>query len=429
MKKPKSPLAAAILSIIPGFGQLYNGEAIKGIAFLFLDILFAIEMYAVGYAATVSFITLGTVPREDNSLFLLIQGVMQLIVMLIFILIIIISMRDAFITAKKINRGAAPNTSFSKLFRAAKENSFPYVLTAPAVFVIIIAVIFPVLVTVSFAFTNYSFRNIPPAKLLDWIGFDNFTNIFMFESYRVTFITVLTWNIIWTLLASTLPIALGIFTAIVCDQKFVRLKRLYGVIFLLPWAIPSFITVLTFANMFNVSYGAVNTQVIPLLNRLFFLNIGEIPWKSDPLWTKTALILIKTWSGFPFIYVLVSGILKSISPEIIEAAIIDGAGPLQRFARITFPHIMLIATPVFVSQYVGNFNNFNTIYLFNGGGPGTVGNGAGTTDILISWVYKMSSNTTPQYSLVAAILLIITVIVVSMSLLVFWRTKALDMEG
>jgi arabinogalactan oligomer/maltooligosaccharide transport system permease protein len=92
------------------------------------------------------------------------------------------------------------------------------------------------------------------------------------------------------------------------------------------------------------------------------------------------------------------------------------------------PAVLLIAAPAFITQYTGNFNNFSVIYLFNGGGPGSLGNNAGTTDILISWVYKMTTGGSPQYSVVAAVLLLISAAVVGVSLVVFQRTRALEME-
>jgi arabinogalactan oligomer/maltooligosaccharide transport system permease protein len=308
------------------------------------------------------------------------------------------------------------------------EDGFAYLLTIPAYLVMIVAIIFPVMVTLFMAFTNYDFRHIPPANLIDWIGFSNFTNIFTLSSYRDTFVKVFSWTVIWTVLATTLQITLGILTAVVANQKFVKFRRVFGVIFLLPWAVPAFITIMSFSNMFNDTAGAINTQVIPLLNNLPFVDIGNIAWKTDPFWTKTAIILIQGWLGFPYIYVMVSGILQSISEDLYEAAKMDGANAIQRFRNITLPAIFLVAAPTFVTQYTGNFNNFSMIYLFNEGGPGSLGGNAGSTDILISWIYKLTTGGSPQYSIASALTLIISFVVISISLLVFKKTNAFNME-
>ena len=139
--------------------------------------------------------------------------------------------------------------------------------------------------------------------------------------------------------------------------------------------------------------------------------------------------MIQGWLGFPYIYVLVTGILQSISDDLYEAATIDGASAWQKFRNITLPAIFAVAAPTFVTQYTFNFNNFSIIYLFNNGGPGDVGGGAGNTDILISWIYKLTTGTTPQYGLASAITIIISLIVIGISLAVFKKTKAFDMEG
>ena len=184
---------------------------------------------------------------------------------------------------------------------------------------------------------------------------------------------------------------------------------------------------MSFSNICNDSVGSINTQVIPFINQLPFVDISAISWKTDPNWTKVAIILVQGWLGFPYIYVMVTGILQSISEDLYEAAKIDGANAWQRFSNITLPAVFLVAAPTFITQYTGNFNNFSMIYLFNNGGPGSVGGGAGSTDILISWIYKLTTGTSPQYSMASAITLIISIIVICVSLLVFKKTNAFNM--
>ncbi|HZK23294.1 MAG TPA: sugar ABC transporter permease, partial [Atopostipes sp.] len=260
-------------------------------------------------------------------------------------------------------------------------------------------------------------------------GLDTLQSLFGLSTYRETFMSVFSWTIIWTLAATTLQISLGILLAMVMNQPFIKFKRLFGVILLLPWAVPAFITILSFSNMFNPSAGAINTQVIPFINNFIpFLNIPALSWKTDPFWTKVAIIGIQGWLGFPYIYVLTTSILQSIPEEWYEASSIDGATVLQKFRYITFPHILSVAAPIFITQYTGNFNNFSMIYLFNEGGPGSVGNNAGSTDILISWVYKLTTGQSPQYNVSSAVTLIISAIVIVISLIIFSRSNAFEME-
>lgn len=415
-------------SIIPGLGQFANGQVFKGVVFLALFIGFIIQMVLGGFQSLIGLVTLGSVPMEDHSLFILIQGTLQLIVTALFLFFYFINLVDAKRVAVMRKEGKKINRTMKEVIHNVGDEGFPYLLTLPAYLLMIFTIIFPVLVTLFTAFTNYDFQHIPPASLIDWVGVENFFSIFFLSSYRNTFVAVFSWTVIWTLCATTLQITLGVFTAVIAHQKFIKFKRVFGIIFLLPWAVPAFITIMSFSNIFNDSVGAINTQVIPFLNNIPFVDIASVPWKTDPNWTKVAIILIQGWLGFPYIYVMVTGILQSISEDLYEAAKIDGANAWQRFSSITLPAIFLVAAPTFITQYTGNFNNFSMIYLFNNGGPGSVGGGAGSTDILISWIYKLTTGTSPQYSMASAITLIISMIVIAVSLLVFKKTNAFKME-
>ena len=426
-KMKKNPKKAMWLSLIPGAGQLYNGQKLKGIVLLLITVAFLAELFTVGFSAVVGLFTLGSTPALDNSLFMMIEGVLQLLLIVVMILYVYASMQDAKKVAIETNEGQKPNNSVSLMFHNLVETGFPYLLTFPAWILMLFTIVFPVIVTVLMAFTNYDFLHIPPASLLNWVGFKNFLNIFVLSSYRATFQAVFGWTVIWTLLASTLQIIIGLATAIIANQDFIKFKRIYGVIFLLPWAIPAFISIMSFSNMFNDSAGAINVQVLGLLNHIPFVHISAIPWLTNAFWTKTAIIMIQGWLGFPYIYIMVTGVLQAIPEDLYEAATLDGATAWQKFRNITAPTIFTVAAPIFITQYTFNFNNFSMIYLFNGGGPGDVGGGAGGTDILISWIYKLTTGQSPQYSIAAAVTLLISVIVIGISLVVFKKSNSFDL--
>ncbi|WP_347113005.1 sugar ABC transporter permease [Streptococcus parasanguinis] len=429
MTTEQNPKKAMWLSLIPGLGQIYNKQKAKGYIFLAVTALFLVYFIGIGAGELSKLVTLGTVRGQDNSLFILIRGAFHLIITVVYFLFYALNIKDAGTVAKRINNGITVPKTLKDMVHAIYENGFPYLLIIPSYIAMTFAIIFPVLVTLMIAFTNYDFKHTAPTTLLDWIGFQNFTNMWTLSTFRSAFTSVLGWTLIWALAASTLQIVLGILTAIVANQPFVKGKRIFGVIFLLPWAVPAFITILTFSNMFNDSVGAINAQVIPLFAKIFpFLDGVLVPWKTDPTWTKIALIMMQGWLGFPYIYVLTLGILQSIPNDLYEAAYIDGANGWQKFRNITFPMILAVAAPTLISQYTFNFNNFSIIYLFNDGGPGSVGGNAGSTDILISWIYKLTTNTSPQYSMAAAVTLIISVIVISISMIAFKKLHAFDME-
>ena len=429
MTTQQQPRKALLLSLIPGLGQIYNKQKAKGAIFLGVTILFLIYFFAIAAPELGNLITLGEVPGRDNSLFMLIRGAFHFILVIVYFIFYALNLKDAYTIAKRWNNDYPVPTTFKDMLKGIYANGFPYLLIIPSFIAMTFAIIFPVLVTLLIAITNYDFQHLPPTKLLDWVGVTNFTNIWRLSTFRSAFGAVLGWTIIWALAASTVQIVIGIFTAIIANQPFIKGKRIFGVIFLLPWAVPAFITILTFSNMFNDSIGAINTQVIPLLGKLLpFLNGHLIPWKTDPTWTKIALIMMQGWLGFPYIYVLTLGILQSIPNDLYEAAYIDGANAWQKFRSITFPMILAVAAPTLISQYTFNFNNFSIMYLFNDGGPGTVGGGAGSTDILISWIYRLTTGAAPQYSMAAAVTLIISLIVISISMIAFKKLHAFDME-
>ncbi|WP_373875481.1 carbohydrate ABC transporter permease [Lapidilactobacillus luobeiensis] len=424
----QDPRKAKLLSIIPGLGQFYNHQVLKGSIFLVLFLAFVAELALAGVRQIVNLITLGSTPMMDNSLFMMIEGTLQILVLVVAIILYAANIYDAGNIAKQANEGKQPSTSLVQMIKNIGDGGFPYLFSIPAYFLMLFIIVFPVLVTLFIAFSNYDFLHVPPAHLLDWVGFKNFTSLFFLSSYRQTFNAVFGWTIIWTVVATTLQLFLGIFTAIVANQDFIKFKRAFGVIFLLPWAVPAFISIMSFSNIFNDSAGAINVQVIPFFNKILpFLHMSLPAWKTDPFWTKIAIIMIQGWLGFPYIYVMVTGILQAIPEDLYEAATLDGASAIQKFNHITAPTIFTVAAPIFITQYTGNFNNFSMIYLFNSGGPGDVGGGAGGTDILISWIYKLTTGQSPQYSIAAAVTLLISVIVIGVSMIVFKKTGAFDL--
>jgi arabinogalactan oligomer/maltooligosaccharide transport system permease protein len=121
-------------------------------------------------------------------------------------------------------------------------------------------------------------------------------------------------------------------------------------------------------------------------------------------------------------------VLQSIPGELYEAATVDGASNWDKFRKITLPMILLTTTPILITQYTFNFNNFNVIYLFNNGGPAVAEQNAGGTDILISWIYNLTM-TSAQYSKAAAVTVLLSLIIVSLALWQFRKTKSFKDEG
>ncbi|TLQ05255.1 sugar ABC transporter permease [Marinilactibacillus psychrotolerans] len=407
---------AVLLSIIPGMGQLYNKQWLKGICLIILALAYGFIFADLLNIGLWGMVTLGTEVPRDNSVFLLAQGILAIIVVALGIGVYYFNLRDAYKTGQRRDE-KLPLYSLKEQYFNLIEQGYPYLVSGPALLLLIFSVIFPILFSFSLAFTNYNLYNSPPANLFSWVGFDTFVQIFTVDIWRTTFIDVLSWTIIWTLVATTLQVSIGIFLAVVVNQKDLKFKKLIRTILVLPWAVPGFVTILIFAGLFNETFGAINLEILSALG------IDAIPWLTNPFWTRVALILIQGWLGFPYVFIVTTGVLQSIPDDLYEAAIIDGASAIQKFRNITLPLIFISISPIIITQYTFNFNNFNIIYLFNGGGPAVAGSNAGGTDILVSWIYSLTM-TSSQYALAAALTILLSIFVITIALWQFRRTKS-----
>ena len=407
---------ALLLSVIPGLGQMYNKQWIKGLLFLVFGVSFITVFADLLNMGFWGLLTLGTEVPRDNSIFLLAEGIIAVIVTCFGIAFYYINFNDAYKTGR-LRDNNLPLNSLRSEYQNLISQGYPYVVSGPSLFILIFAVIFPILFSFALAFTNYDLYHSPPANLADWVGLDTFRDIFTVDIWRSTFFDVLGWTVVWTIVASTLQVSLGIFLAVAVNQKDIRFKKFYRTVLVLPWAVPGFVTILIFAGLFNDSFGAINMDILAMFG------IDPIPWLTDENWTRVALILMQGWLGFPYIFIVTTGVLQSIPEDLYEAATIDGASILGKFKNITLPMILIAMAPIIITQFTFNFNNFNIIYLFNGGGPAVPGSTAGGTDILVSWIYKLTMQSS-QYSLAAALTILLSVFVIAIALWQFRRTNS-----
>ncbi|MDZ5470295.1 sugar ABC transporter permease [Bacillus sp. 31A1R] len=411
---------ALALSIIPGLGQFYNKQFLKGSIFLILAASFLIVFGDILNMGFWGLFTLGEIPKLDHSIFLLIDGIIALIITVLGLGVLAFNLYDAYQNGKKRDNGIRLN-SVREQYHNLIDSGFPYLMISPGFLLLIFVVIFPIIFVILLAFTNYDLYHSPPAKLVDWIGIQNFIDIFSIDIWRNTFFKVLGWTIVWTFGATTFQVALGMFLAILVNQKDLKGKAIIRTLLILPWAVPSFVSILIFSGMFNESFGIINKMILPAIG------IDPLPWMTEAFYTRAALILIQGWLGFPFIFAMVTGVLQSIPDDLYEAATVDGATIWQKFTKITLPLVLFATAPIMITQYTFNFNNFNVIFLFNNGGPAVPGQTAWGTDILISWIYRLTM-TSAQYGKAAAITMILSIIVITVALWQFKRTKSFQEE-
>lgn len=419
-KKTKKRIVALFLSLIPGLGQVYNRQIVKGLVFFIIIAAFLFTFRDLLRYGFWGLFTLGVDVRYDHSIFLLAEGILTVIITILLLGIYLFNLYDAYNTGKKRDNSEKVST-LKEQYHSLIDNGFPYLMMSPGFLLMVFVVIFPILFVILLSFTNYDLYHSPPANLVDWIGFQNFVDIFKIPIWRETFFSVLSWTLVWTFIATTFQISLGILLAVIMNQPDIKFKKIIRTIFILPWAVPAFVSILVFAGMFNETFGTINRDI------LAFFGIEGLPWMTNALYTRIALIMIQTWLGFPFIFAMTTGVLQSIPNELYEAAEVDGASIFQKFRTITLPLILYATAPILITQFTGNFNNFNIIYLFNGGGPAVPGQNAGGTDILISWIYSLTMNSA-QYGKAAAITMILSLIVITIALWQFRRTRSFQEE-
>lgn len=415
-----APRTAALLSIVPGLGQLANRRYIKGVIFLLLAAALGVALAAPVVNGVWGFVTLGSNPDVDDSRTLLVEGIIAILLLIVLAAAYALNIRDAYRDAARLRDGwRIPSVKQS--FHDSWEHGFPYFIIVPTFMLLTMIVVFPLLFMICLAFTNYNLYNSPPAHLLDWVGMDNFVALFTERVWTKSLLAVLTWTVVWTLVATSLQIALAFFLAIMVNDARVRFKKLIRTIFILPWAVPSFMTVLVFAAMFNDTFGSVNRDIMSLFGT-------SVPWLTDPTWARIAIIFVQIWLGFPYVFTLVTGVLQSISKDWYEAADVDGGSRWAKMRFITLPHVLYATAPLLIMQFSYNFNNFNIIYLFNKGGPPVPGQSSGATDILISWVYTLTFDQN-NYKMAAAISIIMGLVVALFAFFQFRRTRSFREEG
>lgn len=260
-----------------------------------------------------------------------------------------------------------------------------------------------------------------------FVGWSNFRRI-MASAPRALF-PIFTWNIAFAFITVILNLAVGIFIAVLLNNKALRFRNFYRTLLIIPWALPSVITIQVWKGFLNENFGAIN-RVLALLD----ISAEPINWlMGDSTAARAVIILVNLWLGLPFMMTATLGALSAIPDEIYEAARIDGANPWQGFWNVTGPLLRTAMVPIALSGFAFNFNNFNVIFLLTDGGP-AVSWGTATargTDILISWAYNEAfrSQGGYAYGFGSAISLIIFVITLGVSLMNFKVTGALKEEG
>ena len=413
--------------LIMGAGNIAHKQVIKGLLFLLIEVAF-IAFLAMGGIHNISMLpSLGDAEQQevwneakgiyeyvagDNSLLILLYGVATLSVVVGFILLWRASLKSAYKAECLTKEGKHVNTFTDDLKDLLHMNLHKTLMTLPMAGIICFNIV-PLIFMICMAFTSYSKQG-DHLLLFDWVGLDNFATVLNISgSLGKTFWSVLGWTLVWAIFATGLNYIFGMILAIVINREGTRCKAFWRFCFVLSIAVPQFVSLLIMRTMLQPS-GAVNV----LLQNIGLID-GPLPFFTNATWARVTVIIINLWVGIPYTMMQVTGILQNIPVELYEAAKVDGANAFVTFFKITLPYMLFVTTPYLITTFTGNVNNFNVIYLLSGGDPTPVGLTAGKTDLLVTWLYKLTID--QQYYNIGAVIGIFTFIILAIVSLVTYR--------
>lgn len=419
-----------------GAGSFLRKQYVRGFTFLSLQIIGIIYLINSGFSRIKGLATLGTVvqgktfdeergiyvyTQGDNSMLFLLFGVLAVLIIIGLVFLYYLNIKNAIHNQKLVEEGK-PLPTFKEDVQDLLDSRFHVtVLSLPTILTLMFTVL-PLIFMILIAFTNFDQNHQPPGNLFTWVGLDNFKVMF-YDSKIIsgTFFALLKWTFVWAFFATFLNYFLGMLLAILINSKGVKLKKFWRTVFVITIAIPQFVSLLLMSKLL-ADQGTIN-QVL--------MNMGKnpIPFLSNGNVAKITVIIVNLWVGVPYTMLITSGILMNIPQDMYESAKIDGAGPWIQFVKITLPYMLHVTAPYLITQFVGNINNFNVIYLLTGGGPLTLKYyQAGHTDLLVTWLYKLTVND-KNYAMASTLGIIIFVISATLSLVVFRKVTEEGKEG
>lgn len=436
--------------ILMGLGHVSRGQIVKGIIYMLIEGVFIAFLALFGGTYLVKFFqhffTTGSVGNVetryeevwdddlgdyietkiagDNSFQIILYGVLTICIILFFLIIYFKSIRESVELEQKKIIGVSPD-SFKKEAGKFLDSKFHTTLLSLPLLGLFLFTVVPLITMILIAFTNYDAGHEVPEHLFDWVGFKNFgETLNSSSSLGMTFWRVLGWTLIWAFFATFTNYFFGMLLAMLINRKGIKLKKLYRTLFVATIAVPQFVSLLIVSKMLDPDGGIITQLVEKVFNHKmqFGLNIVE---------TRILIILANMWIGVPYSMLMCSGILMNIPQDLYESAKIDGSGPVRTFFKITLPYMLFVTGPYLITTFIGNINNFNVIYLLSGGNPGDIlryTDGAKGTDLLITWLYKLSLGVDRNYKLASVIGILVFIISAVFSLVVYNKSSAVQKE-
>ena len=422
-------LITRLSAIVMGLGIALRGQLAKGILIFLLEVAFLVFMIGTGASRLAMLPSLGTQEQGevwneakqvyeytagDNSQLILLEGVITCFIIAGIILLWVLQMRKAYRLQLMKEQGEHVPTLKEDLRSLLDGNLHITLMSLPCIGILMFNIV-PLVYMISMAFTTYS-KEDEHLMLFDWDGLRQFQRVLNLNgNIGRQFWHVLGWTVVWAVFATFLNYILGMVLAMIINRKETKWKGFWRFCFVLSIAVPQFVTLMIMNIMLQPS-GAVNV----LLTNLGLIT-SPLPFWTNATWARVTIIIINLWIGIPYTMLQVTGILQNIPADLYEAARIDGAGPVKIFFSITLPYMLFVTTPYLITSFVGNINNFNVIYLLSGGGPTYVGDTAGQTDLLVTWLYKLTVD--QQYYNLGAVIGIMTFIILTIVTLLTYRNS------
>ena len=430
--------------LVMGFYQLLHHQIARGVLYLLFEAVFIWFMIAMGIPNLSKLGTLGTFATQtnlyvddiaekvkividggDRSFAILLYSIATILLMLIFVVLWFFSIRDAKSLQDNIYVGRYAKDS--EFFHDILDSKYHTLLLAIPMVGLVGFTVIPVIFMIITGFTNYSDKQF---YLFDWVGFDNYSSFFSGGSSSglfTIFFKVLAWTLLWALIATFTNYFLGMVVALLINKKGIKLKKLWRTVLIVTIAVPQFVSLLLINRML------AGNGVITNLFREWGWVKGAGSAFDNELLARILVIVVNTWVGVPYTMLICSGILMNIPEDLYESARIDGATPFKMYSAITLPYMLFITGPYLLSQFIGNINNFNIIFLLSGGGPtysvAGLGYGdVGKTDLLITWIYKMSMQDDKRYAVACTLGVLVFILIAVFSLIFYGRSNSVKNE-
>ena len=422
---------------VMGLSNLFRGQTVKGLLYLISEAVFIVYLITFGISSIAGLGNLGTTEQGwvfdeekgidvlqtgDNSMLFLLYGVLSIFLIIGFFFIWYSSVKDAYRAQETVSHDKKTLSFIEEIREYTDSKLHRLLLLLPTIGIVVFTVL-PLVFMVLIAFTNFDRSHQPPGKLFTWIGFENFKT--MLSSGSVigkTFWPVLGWTIVWAVFATALNYILGMILAILINKKGIKHKAFFRTLFVLSIALPQFVSLLVMRNLLDDD-GALNV----LLRDLGLIS-NYVPFLTDATVARITILIVNLWIGIPYSMLITTGILMNIPSDLYESARIDGASPVTQFFRITLPYVLFVTAPYLITQFIGNINNFNIIFFLTKGGPATLDYyQAGKTDLLVTWLYKLTVNS-KDYCYASTIGILVFLISAVISLVTYRRTASYKNE-